>query len=138
LELFHRFVQLQDHLNDCDAIHFIFNDARYQIELGIFEYNLSQEMPSTLALAAIHNACNRVPFALFSTFDRQQFMKVISQVAILLQPAASLVQVQGRLSECIMKNSVETAAHIVPFTEWEVSKKPRTPSPVSIVLRGPL
>ena len=132
----HRFVELQDCFNQCDVIHLIFNDARYQIELGTVEYALIQEMPSTLALAAIQNACNRLPFSLYSTFDRPRFIKVISQVSMLLQPEDSFAQVQGRLSACIMKNSIESSAHIVPFTDWEVSKKPRTPSPVNIVLRG--
>ena len=130
-------LQLYD-MNHADVIRFIFNDAGHQIELGIVEYALAREMPSTLALAAVQNACNRVPFSLYSHFDHRQFMKVISQVAVLLQPADSLIQVQGRLGVCIMKNSLESSAHIVPFTDWELSKKPRTPSPVSVVFRGPL
>jgi hypothetical protein len=56
-------------MNHADVIRFIFNDAGHQIELGIVEYALAREMPSTLALAAVQNACNRVPFSLYSHFD---------------------------------------------------------------------
>lgn len=133
-----RYVELQYNLNHFDAIHFIFNDARHQIELGIVEYALAQEMPSTLALAAVQNSCNRVPFSLFSHFDRRQFAKVISQVANLLQPEDSFIQVQGRLGACIMKNSLRSSADFVPYIDGEVSKKARTATPLSVVLPGPL
>jgi hypothetical protein len=138
LELIYRFIRLQDSMENNEAVHFIFHDARYQVELGIVEYALCLEWPSVLALAAIHNACNRLPLMLYSTFDRKRFMRVISSITMLLQPETALAQVQGRLCESILKNSLESSAHLVPWTEWEVSKKLRIGSPVSVVFRGPL
>lgn len=138
MELFLRYVELQYNVDHSDAIRFIFNDAVHQIELGMVEYSLAQVMPSTLAVAAVQNACNRVPFSLYSQFDHRQFMQVIAQVTVTLQPEESLIQVQARLASYIMKNSLESSAHIIHFRNWEIAKKPRTPSPVSVFIRGPL
>ena len=133
LEYFQHCIVMQGSLIDPSVIIFIFNDARYQVEMAVTEYSLAIEKPSTIELAALQNACNRLPLQFRSSMNFLVIRKMISSFAKAIQAETLVSHVQDRLYKCLMENP---SSVFFSHKESTKSKKPRMSSPNSSILSG--
>jgi len=129
-----------------DVLELLADDARFQIELSVADYDMIDELPSTIAVAAILNAVNRMSISVFSLSDRLDFVKVVCASTNKSAYDVSVTRVQARLNHCLLRFGHDASTAMIHTTmyssseDWndedERTKRPRTPSPVCVSRTG--